>query len=301
MKLSRRDFVKGVGAGAALAGLSSLAVGEAQAAPARPGGREVLPIPDIQQPYPSALYGKDVQPTPAKPLRPPEGAPNVVIILIDDMGFGASSAFGGPINMPTLERVANEGLKYTRFHTTALCSPTRQALLTGRNHHSVGMGSITETATTAPGYNSIRPNTAATIPETLRLNGYSTAAYGKMHQTPVWEVSASGPFDRWPTGDGFEDFYGFVGAETNQWAPTLYSGHQAGRAAERPGLSPDPGPGEPRHRMGAGAARADARQALLRLPLLRRHACTASRTDGVERQVQGQVRPGLGRSCARRR
>ena len=125
MKLSRRDFVKGVGAGAALAGLSSLAVGEAQAAPARPGGREVLPIPDIQQPYPSALYGKDVQPTPAKPLRPPEGAPNVVIILIDDMGFGASSAFGGPINMPTLERVANEGLKYTRFHTTALCSPTR--------------------------------------------------------------------------------------------------------------------------------------------------------------------------------
>ena len=116
-----------------------------------------------------------------------------MIILIDDMGFGATSAFGGPINMPTLERVATDGLKYTRFHTTALCSPTRQALLTGRNHHSVGMGSITETATTAPGYNSIRPNTAATIAETLRLNGYSTAAYGKMHQTPVWEVSASGP------------------------------------------------------------------------------------------------------------
>ena len=224
MKLSRRDFVKGVGAGAALAGLSSLAVGEAQAAPARPGGREVLPIPDIQQPYPSALYGKDVQPTPAKPLRPPEGAPNVVIILIDDMGFGASSAFGGSINMPTLERVANEGLKYIRFHTCAMCSPTRQALLTGRNHHSVGMGSITETATTAPGYNSIRPNTAATIQETLRLNGYSTAAFGKMHQTPVWEVSASGPFDHWPTGEGFEDFYGFVGAETNQYAPTLYQG-----------------------------------------------------------------------------
>jgi len=223
MKLSRRDFVKGVGAGAALAGLSGNLGGQALAAPAKPGGREILPIPDIQQPYPSALYGKDVQPTPAKPLRPPEGAPNVAIILIDDMGFGATSAFGGPINMPTLERVANEGLKYTRFHTTALCSPTRQALLTGRNHHSVGMGSITETASTAPGYNSIRPNTAATIPETLRLNGYSTAAYGKMHQTPVWEVSPSGPFDRWPTGDGFEDFYGFVGAETNQWAPTLYA------------------------------------------------------------------------------
>ena len=213
-----------------------MAGGEALAAPvqapARPGGREILPIPDIPQPYPSALYGKDVQPQPAPPLRPPEGAPNVVIILIDDMGFGATSAFGGPIHMPTLERVAAEGLTYNRFHTTALCSPTRQALLTGRNHHSVGMGSITETATTAPGYNSIRPNTAATIAETLRLNGYSTAAYGKMHQTPVWEVSTSGPFDRWPTGEGFENFYGFVGAETNQWAPTLYSGTT--RSSRRP-------------------------------------------------------------------
>ena len=227
MKLSRRAFVKGLGAGTALAGLT-IAGGEALAAPvgapARPGGREILPIPDIPQPYPSALYGKDVQPTPAKPLRPPDGAPNVAIILIDDMGFGATSVFGGPINMPTLERVAADGLKYNRFHTTALCSPTRQALLTGRNHHSVGMGSITETATTAPGYNSIRPNSAASIQETLRLNGYNTAAFGKMHQTPVWEVSTSGPFDHWPTGEGFEYFYGFVGAETNQWAPTLFEG-----------------------------------------------------------------------------
>ena len=228
MKLTRRDFVKLCGASTAALGLSGSLGGQVLAAPseapARPGGREILPIPDIPQPYPSALYGKDVEPQPAPSLRPPEGAPNVVIILIDDMGFGATSAFGGPIHMPTLERVAAEGLTYNRFHTTALCSPTRQALLTGRNHHSVGMGSITETATTAPGYNSIRPNTAATIAETLRLNGYNTSAYGKMHQTPVWEVSTSGPFDRWPTGEGFEEFYGFVGAETNQWAPTLYSG-----------------------------------------------------------------------------
>ncbi len=224
MKIKRRDFLKGVVAATAAVGASSAIGGEALAAPARPGGREILPIPDIQQPYPSALYGKDVPPTPAKPLRPPDGAPNIVIILIDDMGFGATSAFGGPINTPTLERVASEGLKYSRFHTTALCSPTRQALLTGRNHHSVGMGSITETATTAPGYNSIRPNTAATIQETLRLNGYSTAAFGKNHETPVWEVSRSGPFDRWPTGGGFEHFYGFLGGETNQWAPTLYEG-----------------------------------------------------------------------------
>ena len=224
MKIKRRDFIKGCAAAAAALGASAGAERQALAAPARPGGREILPIPDIPQPYPSALYGKDVQPQPASPLRPPDGAPNVVIILIDDMGFGATSVFGGPINMPTLERVAAEGLAYNRFHTTALCSPTRQALLTGRNHHSVGMGSITETATTAPGYNSIRPNSAATIAETLRLNGYNTAAFGKMHQTPVWEVSTSGPFDRWPTGDGFEKFYGFVGAETNQWAPTLFDG-----------------------------------------------------------------------------
>ena len=140
------------------------------------------------------------------------------------MGFGASSAFGGPCHMPTLERVAADGLKYSRFHTTALCSPTRQALLTGRNHHSVEMGAITEQATSVPGYTSVRPNSAATIAEVLRMNGYSTAAFGKMHQTPVWEVSPSGPFDRWPTGEGFEKFYGFVGAETNQWAPTLVDG-----------------------------------------------------------------------------
>ena len=140
------------------------------------------------------------------------------------MGFGASSAFGGPIHMPTLERVAADGLKYTRFHTCALCSPTRQALLTGRNHHSVEMGAITEQASSVPGYTSVRPNSAATIAEVLRMNGYSTGAFGKMHQTPVWEVSTSGPFDRWPTGEGFEKFYGFVGAETNQWAPTLVDG-----------------------------------------------------------------------------
>lgn len=126
--------------------------------------------------------------------------------------------------MPTLERVAAEGLSYNRFHTTAICSPTRATLLTGRNHHTVGMGNVTEIATNAPGYTSVRPNSVAPIAEVLRLNGYSTAAFGKMHQTPVWEVSASGPFDRWPTGEGFEKFYGFVGGETNQWAPGLYDG-----------------------------------------------------------------------------
>ena len=130
---------------------------------------------------------------PIKPLRPPDGAPNVLIILLDDVGFGASSAFGGPCATPTAERLAANGLKYNRFHTTALCSPTRQALLTGRNHHSVGMGGITEIATSAPGYNSIRPNTAAPLAETLKLNGYSTAQFGKCHEVPVWETSPLGP------------------------------------------------------------------------------------------------------------
>jgi arylsulfatase A-like enzyme len=161
---------------------------------------------------------------PIEPLRPPEGAPNVVVIMIDDAGFGASSAFGGPCNTPVAERLAANGLRFNRFHTTALCSPTRQALLTARNHHSVGMGGITEIATSAPGYNSIRPDNAAPIAETLLLNGYSTAQFGKCHEVPVWETSPMGPFNQWPTGSGFEHFYGFVGAETNQWYPALYDG-----------------------------------------------------------------------------
>ena len=145
-------------------------------------------------------------------------------MLIDDMGFGCPSANGGPVNMPAMEKIAERGLQYSRFHTTALCSPTRQALLTGRNHHSAEMGSVAEVATGAPGQTSMRPNSVATLAEMLRLNGYSTGAAGKMHQTPTWEVSMSGPFDRWPTGEGFEKFYGFVAGETNQWAPTLHSG-----------------------------------------------------------------------------
>jgi arylsulfatase A-like enzyme len=226
MDISRRDFVKLCGASAAAIGLDRIGVGQALAGTggSGPGSREILPMPDIPDPNPAAVYAQDVQYQPMQPLRPPEGAPNVVIILIDDMGFGAPSAFGGPCSMPTLERVAAEGLVYNRFHTTALCSPTRAALLTGRNPHTVGMGAITELATSAPGYTSVRPNSVAPVADVLRMNGYSTAAFGKMHQTPVWEVSSAGPFDRWPTGEGFEKFYGFVGAETNQFAPGLYDG-----------------------------------------------------------------------------
>ena len=187
--------------------------------------RAQLPIPD-QPPtvgfkYDATDPGKGF---PAiEPLRPPQGAPNVIIALIDDVGFGASSAFGGPCETPTAERLAANGLKYNRFHTTALCSPTRQAMLTGRNHHSVGMGAITELATSAPGYNSIRPNSAAPLAEVLMLNGYSTAQFGKCHEVPVWETSPMGPYRQWPTGSGFEHFYGFIGGETNQYYPAIYN------------------------------------------------------------------------------
>jgi arylsulfatase len=187
--------------------------------------REILPIPDRPHTGLVTYDAKEPETTfPAiEPLRPPEGAPNVLVILLDDVGFGASSAFGGPVSTPTMERLAANGLRYNRFHTTALCSPTRQALLTGRNHHAVGMGGITEIATSAPGYNSIRPKSAAPLAEVLKLNGYSTAQFGKCHEVPVWETSPMGPFDAWPTGGGgFEHFYGFIGGETNQYAPALY-------------------------------------------------------------------------------
>jgi arylsulfatase len=162
---------------------------------------------------------------PIQDLRPPKGAPNVLIVLIDDAGFGSSSAFGGPCQTPTLEKLAKRGLKYNRFHTTALCSPTRQALLTGRNHHSAGMGNITEIASGAPGYSSVLPNSMAPLALTLKLNGYSTAQFGKCHEVPVWQTSPAGPYDAWPTGGGgFEYFYGFIGGEANQWYPTLYEG-----------------------------------------------------------------------------
>ncbi len=189
--------------------------------------RAYLPIPDVPKPGLTTYDAKDpdTKYPPIEPLRPPEGAPNVLIILLDDAGFGASSAFGGPCNTPTFERLAADGLRYNRFHTTALCAPTRQALMTGRNHHSVGMGAITEIATAAPGLNSLRANTKAPIAMTLKLNGYSTAMFGKCHEVPVWETSPLGPFEHWPSGGGgFEYFYGFIGGENNQYDPALYEG-----------------------------------------------------------------------------
>ncbi len=199
--------------------------------------RSVLPIPARAYTGLIKYDAKDpeVKFPSIEPLRPPDGAPNVLVILIDDAGFGSASAFGGPCHTPNFERLAANGLRYNRFHTTALCAPTRAALLTGRNHHTVGMGTVTELATAAPGYNSIRPDTCAPLAETLKLNGYSTAQFGKCHEVPVWETSPMGPFNAWPTGGGgFEYFYGFIGGETNQYYPAIYEGTTALEPAKTP-------------------------------------------------------------------
>ena len=193
---------------------------------ATPAGldRTVLPIPEPDYPHETELDARKATPPPRFEVKAPEGAPNVLIVLIDDMGFGIPSAFGGPVHMPTADRLAQAGLRYNQFHTTAVCSPTRTALLSGRNHHMNNMGGITETATAFPGNTGQRPNNVAPLAEMLRLNGYSTGFFGKNHETAPWEVSPSGPTDRWPTRSGFDEFYGFFGGETNQWAPYLYHG-----------------------------------------------------------------------------
>jgi len=186
--------------------------------------RTVLPIPEPATPTITEMDARKATPPPRFDVKAPQGAPNVVIVLIDDIGFGHSSAFGGPAQMPTAEKLAGAGLRFNRFHTTALCSPTRTALLTGRNHHINNAGAIMELATAFPGNTGIRPASVAPLAEILRLNGYSTAAFGKYHETPPWEVSVSGPYDRWPTRSGFDKFYGFIGGETNQWSPAIYDG-----------------------------------------------------------------------------
>jgi arylsulfatase A-like enzyme len=186
--------------------------------------RTVLPIKEPKRPVYTELDVRNATPPPRFEVKAPAGAPNVVVILIDDMGFGVAEAYGGPVPMPTIEKLAQNGLKYNRFHTTSVCSPTRTALLTGYNHHSNNTGSIMETSTAFPGNTGVRPQTITPMAEVLRQNGYNTAAFGKAHETPAWEISVSGPQDRWPTRSGFEKFYGFIGGETNQWSPLLYDG-----------------------------------------------------------------------------
>ena len=186
--------------------------------------QEVLPVPPAPFKGQIGLSAKDSKPDFPRPVQAPKGAPNVVLVLLDDVGFGASSTFGGPGQTPTLERLAKSGLRYTQFHTTALCSPTRAALITGRNHHSVHTGVITEMATGYPGYDSLMGKDTATVAEILRQKGWNTSWFGKNHNVPDWQTSQAGPFDLWPTALGFEKFYGFFGGDTNQWRPAVFDG-----------------------------------------------------------------------------
>ncbi|WP_414753451.1 arylsulfatase [Anabaena sp. CCY 9910] len=189
--------------------------------PALAATSQVLPVPLPEFKGKIGLTYKESQPDFPQPIAAPSNAPNVLLVILDDVGFGQASTFGGPVDTPNLTRLAETGLRYNQFHTTALCSPTRAALLTGRNHHSVNTGVVEELATGYPGYTTVLPKSAATVAEILRQNGYNTAAFGKWHNTPDFETSAVGPFDRWPTGLGFEYFYGFLGGDTNQWSPAL--------------------------------------------------------------------------------
>ena len=187
-------------------------------------GRTTLPIPEPKYPHSTVLDVRNATPPPIFEVKPPAGAPNVLIILLDDMGFSQPSTFGGPIHMPTLQRLADQGLRYNNFHTTGVSSPTRAALLNGRNHHTCNTSLVMEMSTAFPGATGQRPVSVAPLATMLRYNGYATAAFGKSHETAPWEVSPSGPTDRWPTRSGFDKFYGFIGGEANHWSPALYDG-----------------------------------------------------------------------------
>jgi arylsulfatase A-like enzyme len=186
--------------------------------------QEVLPAPQAPFKGQIGLSAQDSKPDFPQPVHAAQGAPNVVLVILDDVGFGASSTFGGPIQTPILQTLAQSGLRYTQFHTTALSSPTRAALLTGRNHHSAHTGVIMEQATGFPGYDSLMGRDTATVAEVLRQHGWNTAWFGKNHNVPDWQSSQAGPFDAWPTSLGFDRFYGFIGAETSQWRPAVFDG-----------------------------------------------------------------------------
>ncbi len=189
--------------------------------------RTVLPIAEPARPKVTEIDVRKAKAPPRFEVKAPENAPNVIVILVDDLGFAGTETFGGPIKTPTFDQLASQGVKYNNFHTTAVSSPTRAAIKSGRNHHVNNMGGIIETGTAFPGNSGQIPNDVAPVAEVLRLNGYSTAAFGKWHETAAWEASIAGPLDRWPTQQGFDKFYGFLGGETNHWAPFIYDGtHQ---------------------------------------------------------------------------
>jgi arylsulfatase A-like enzyme len=221
----------------AVSAISSIVIVETALAQTRASGldRAVLPIPEPRPPLYTELDVRDAAPPPRFEVTAPDGAPNVLVVLVDDLGFAGTSTFGGPVHTPTFEQIANGGLYYNNFHTTAVCSPTRAAIKSGRNHHRNNMGGIIETGTAFPGNTGKIPNDVTPVAEMLRLNGYSTAAFGKWHETAAWEASVSGALDRWPTRQGFDKFYGFLGGETNQWAPFIYDGTHPVELPDDPG------------------------------------------------------------------
>jgi arylsulfatase len=190
----------------------------------QPPDRSVLPLREPLRETTTTLDVRNATAPPRFEVKAPEAAPNVLLVLLDDLGFAGTSAFGGPVPTPAFDRIAGQGLYYNNFHTTAVCSPTRTALKSGRNHHVNNMGGIIETGTAFPGNTGQIPQNVAPLAEILRLNGFATAAFGKWHETAAWEASAAGPFDRWPVRQGFDKFYGFLGGETNHWAPFIYDG-----------------------------------------------------------------------------
>ena len=291
-------------AAASLAPPSLTNVAEAQAAaPAKAPAldRTVLPV------APPAFAGrightyKDSVPdwTPVLPVQAPAGAPNILLIVLDDVGYGHLGAYGGPIETPNLDKLASEGVRYTDFHTTALCSPTRAALLTGRNHHSVGLAAITEGATGFPSSFGSIPKSAATIAEVLKQNGYNTFAFGKWHLAPYTAYTAAGPFDRWPLGMGFEKYYGFLGGETDQWAPLLVQDNRFVDPPKREGYHLtedliDRAIADIRDQQQASTGRPFFAYVALGTAHAPLHA-----PEEPHRQVQGPLRPGLG--CGARR
>ena len=263
-------------------------------APSSPSpSRSPLPITEVD--------ARKAKAPPRFEVKPPQGAPNVVIVLIDDIGFGHSSAFGGPINMPTLEKMATSGLRYNRFHTTALCSPTRTALLTGRNHHVNNAGAIMELATAFPGNTGVRPDSVAPLAEILRLNGYSTAAFGKYHETAPWEASVSGPFDRWPTRLGVRQVLRLHRRRDEPVGAGGLRRRDARRGPARPELPLHDRHDQPGHRLDALPAGDDAGQAVLHVLRHRSDACAAPRPEGVHRRSTRASSIRAGTSCAKRR
>ena len=256
--------------------------------------RTVLPVPEPRYPPITELDARDAKAPPRFEVKAPKGAPNVVIILLDNFGFGDGSTFGGPIQMPTLDRLAETGLRYNNFKVPPLCSPSRMALLTGRNSHSANFGVISEIATAFPGYTAMRPRSVTMLPEILRLNGYSTAMFGKGHELGPWEASVVGPFDRWPLHSGFERFYGFMAGEADLFHPVMYDNQTRLDLHPELQLLRQYRHHRQGHRLGAFPALTRSRQTIFCLLLRHWHPRPVPGARQVARQVQGKVRPGLG-------